>query len=475
MKFIVLAGGSGTRLWPLSRKNFPKQFLKLPVSKENPQESFFQKTIKRLAGYKNSEIFVITNEKYKFYVFNQIDEILRKINSNPKIHVVLEPASKNTAPAIALGVKFALENGASISDVFMICPSDHLISPDEEFLKYIEKAEMLAQKGYIVTFGIIPKKPETGYGYIKVKSKELGIKNKTFHRVESFTEKPDLETAKQYLKQGNYYWNSGMFAFTASLITNEFKKYIPEIGNNLELSYAEFLDKFKEFPEISIDYAIMEKTDKAVLLPLSILWSDIGSWESLYDILEKDEQGNAATSEHIKIDTKNTMILGNKRFIATIALEDTIVVETEDALLIAKKGECQKVKDIVNALSEKGSSLVEEHVVSYRPWGSFTLLEKGERYKIKRITVSPEASLSLQMHHHRSEHWIVVKGTAKVTIGNKEIFVHENESVYVPKSTLHRLENPGKIPLEIIEVQVGEYVEEDDIKRFEDVYGRQNI
>ncbi len=475
MKFIVLAGGSGTRLWPLSRKNFPKQFLKLPVSKENPQESFFQKTIKRLAGYKNSEIFVITNEKYKFYVFNQIDEILRKINSNPKIHVVLEPASKNTAPAIALGVKFALENGASISDVFMICPSDHLISPDEEFLKYIEKAEMLAQKGYIVTFGIIPKKPETGYGYIKVKSKELGIKNKTFHRVESFTEKPDLEPAKQYLKQGNYYWNSGMFAFTASLITNEFKKYIPEIGNNLELSYAEFLDKFKEFPEISIDYAIMEKTDKAVLLPLSILWSDIGSWESLYDILEKDEQGNAATSEHIKIDTKNTMILGNKRFIATIALEDTIVVETEDALLIAKKGECQKVKDIVNALSEKGSSLVEEHVVSYRPWGSFTLLEKGERYKIKRITVSPEASLSLQMHHHRSEHWIVVKGTAKVTIGNKEIFVHENESVYVPKSTLHRLENPGKIPLEIIEVQVGEYVEEDDIKRFEDVYGRQNI
>ncbi len=475
MKFIVLAGGSGTRLWPLSRKNFPKQFLKLPVTKEDSQESFFQKTLKRLSNYKNSEIFVITNEKYKFYVYNQIDEILGKISSNPKIHMVLEPASKNTAPAIALGIKFAMENGASLKDAFMICPSDHLISPDEEFLKYVEKAESLAKKGYIVTFGVVPSKPETGYGYIKVNNKELGVKSKKYYIVKNFTEKPDIETAKQYLKQGGYYWNSGIFAFTASVITNELKKYIPEIGNNLDLSYVEFLEKFMDFPDISIDYAVMEKTDKAVLLPLNILWSDIGSWESLYDILEKDEQGNAVTSEHIKMDTKNTMILGNKRFIATIGVEDTIIVETEDALLIAKKGECQKVKNIVNILSEKGSYLVEEHITSYRPWGSFTLLEKGLRYKIKRITVNPGASLSLQMHHHRSEHWIVVKGTAKVTIADRETFVHENESVYVPKSTLHRLENPGKIPLEIIEVQVGEYVEEDDIKRFEDVYGRQNI
>ncbi len=469
MKFIVLAGGSGTRLWPLSRKNFPKQFLKLPVSNEDSNESLFQKTIRRLSNYKDSEIFVITNERYKFYVLQQIDEVLREITFKPKIHTVLEPAAKNTCPAIALGVKFALENSASMNDIFLVCPSDHLISPDKEFLQYIEKAEELARMGYILTFGIKPIKPETGYGYIKAK------KDGDIYYVEKFIEKPDRDNAVRFINEGNYYWNSGMFAFTASLFIEELKKYLPEIGNNIDLPYKEFIERFKDFPEISIDYSVMEKTKKAALLPLDIFWSDIGSWEGLYDVLKKDEHGNVALSEHIKIDTKNTMILGNKRFIATIGLEDTLIVETEDALLIAKNGESQKVKEIVNILSEKGLPVVEEHLVSYRPWGSFTLLEKGHRYKIKRITVNPGATLSLQMHHHRSEHWIVVKGTARVITGDKEQFIHENESIYVPKSTLHRLENPGKIPLEVIEVQVGEYVEEDDIKRFEDIYGRQNI
>ncbi len=470
MKFLVLAGGSGTRLWPLSRKNFPKQFLKLPTE-GNCCESFFQKTLKRLYLYKDAEIFIVTNERHKFYVINQLEEISKKLTKKPVFEIILEPTSKNTAAAIALTLKYAMQKGIAPEEVFFVCPSDHLIKPDEKFISYIKASEEIAKRGYIVTFGIKPTRAETGYGYIKVKMPE----RETFYRVEKFVEKPDIETAKKYIKDGNYFWNSGMFAFRVDTIVEEFKKCSPELGKIFDRPYEKVLNDFHNLPDISIDYAIMEKTDKAALLPMNIFWSDIGSWESLYEILEKDSAGNAVIGDSLNMETKGSLIVGNKRLITTLGLKDTVVVETEDALFIAKKGECQKVKEIVKILSEKASPQIEEHTTVYRPWGSFTLLEKGHRYKIKRITVNPGASLSLQMHHHRSEHWVVVKGTAKVKIGEKEQFVHENESIYVPKSTLHRLENPGKIPLEIIEVQVGEYVEEDDIKRFEDAYGRQNI
>lgn len=470
MKFIILAGGSGTRLWPASRKNFPKQFLKISLL-DKKEESFFQKTLRRLLSY-GTEIFIVTNEKHRFYVLNQTDEVLKELKNTGTVDIVLEPVQRNTAPAIALGIKYALEKKASPREIFFVCPSDHLIHPDEKFLSYIKQAEDTAKKGYIVTFGIKPLRAETGYGYIKANI-QSGIK--PFYEVESFVEKPDTETAKKYFEEGCYFWNSGIFVFRADVMIEELNKYSPELGKILKKPYQKITKDFQNLPDISIDYAVMEKTDRAVLIPLDIFWSDIGSWESFYEILDKDEKGNAIMAEALNIDTEGSLIVGDKRLIATIGLKDIVVVETEDALLIARKGECQKVKEVVKILSEKAYPQVEEHLTVYRPWGSYTLLEKGLRYKIKKITVNPGQTLSLQMHHHRSEHWVVVKGTAKVRIGDSEQFVHENESVYVPKSTLHRLENPGKVPLEIIEVQVGEYVEEDDIKRFEDIYGRSDI
>lgn len=472
MKYIVLSGGSGTRLWPLSRKNFPKQFLKLKLSKDDKSESFFQKTLRRIIFQPESEIFIVTNEKYKFYVLAQIEELLTNTNIRPNLTIALEPEQKNTAPAIAFALKYAMDRGVSEEENFLVLPSDHLISPDSEFSLYVNLANQVAEKGYIVTFGVTPDRPETGYGYIKIKKADS---DRIFYEVEEFTEKPDIQTALRYMKDGLYFWNSGIFAFKANTLIEEFHKYSPQIAEIFSMPMSEVMDKFKYLPSISLDYAIMEQTKKAALIPFKIFWSDVGSWESLYDLLEKDGMENAVSANSLTIDTKKTLIIGDKRLITTIGIDDHIIVETEDALLIAKKGECQKVKDIVEILSEKKSPQVEEHITSYRPWGSFTLLEKGERYKIKRITVNPGASLSLQMHHHRSEHWIVVRGTAKVTIEGKESFIHENESIYVPKSTLHRLENPGKIALEIIEVQIGEYIEEDDIKRFEDNYGRSDF
>ena len=470
MKFVILAGGSGTRLWPLSRKSFPKQFLKL-----NENKSLLQKTIERFLKISNFEdIIIMTNKDYKFLVFVELKNSGFNI---PEKNIVLEPDIKNTAPAIALAMKFALEKlEVNQEDVLFVSPSDHIIKPEDKFLKYLKKAEILAKKGYIVTFGIKPDKPETGYGYIKAKNDKQNseLLDLGAFPVEKFTEKPDLKTAKKYLSEGNYFWNSGMFCFSIKTMQEEFAKFEPEIAKIFDLNFEETVKNFSKLPKISIDYAVMEKTNKAVVLPLDIYWSDIGSWNAVYEALDKDEAQNVKIGEIISIDTKKSLILSNKRLVVACGVEDLAIIDTDDAILIIKKDMSQKVRDIVNLLKKDEHPSVLEHKTVFRPWGSYTVLEEGPRYKIKKVVVNPGAKLSLQMHYHRSEHWIVVKGTAKVTIGNKESFVHENESVFVPPTTLHRLENPGKIPLEIIEVQSGEYLEEDDIVRFDDIYGREN-
>ena len=469
MKAVILAGGSGTRLFPLSRKNFPKQFLSIDSSK-----SLFQKTVERcLKAVGNiNDIIIITNNEYQFHVKNQLEDIGIKDFKN----IILEPIGRNTAPAVALAVRYALDKlNVAENETLFISPSDHIISPEDRFVDYVKKADYFAKKGFIVTFGVNPTKPETGYGYI-----EADMPIEEAYKVKQFHEKPDLKTAQKYIMAGNYYWNSGMFTFSIKTILEEFKKHSPDIFNQInEKTFEEVVISFIDMPDISIDYAVMEKTDKAVVLPLNIVWSDVGSWDSVYEVLDKDENENVKVGNVIDIDTKKSLIFGNERIIATVGVEDLMVIETPDVIVIAKKGEGQKIKDLVSVLKSNPNTkeLTEFHKTVHRPWGSYTELEKGERYRIKRITVKPGEMLSLQLHYHRSEHWVVVKGTAKVILedseGNrKEIFVHENESIFVPKTTKHRLVNPGKIPLEIIEVQVGEYVEEDDIVRFEDVYKR---
>ena len=460
MKTLILAGGKGTRLWPLSRELMPKQFIKL-----FGERSLFQRTVERaLLFSKPSEIFVVTNEAYRFRILDDLRELGIEI---PGENILLEPLAKNTLPAI-LWATLKIEEDFGNS-VVAVLPSDHVIEANDAYQEAFERAGELA-KSHLVTFGIKPTRPHTGYGYIKPGEKigELG------YRVAEFKEKPDLETAKRYVESG-YYWNSGMFAFSTSLFIEEVRKHAPDVWEAFEEG-GDIEEVYNRVPEISIDYGVMERTDKAAVVPLNSYWNDLGSFDAIYEALEKDEDGNAVRvsghgAEYINISSARNLVM-TKRLTATIGVEDMIIVDTDDALLIAHRGEAQKVKEVYKLLKEKNDERAFVHRTAYRPWGSYTVLEEGERYKIKRLTVLPGKRLSVQMHYHRSEHWVVVRGTAKVLVGDKEILLRPGESTFIPAGVKHRLENPGKVVLEVIETQIGEYLGEDDIVRFEDDFGR---
>ncbi len=460
MKVIILAGGSGMRLWPLSRQSFPKQFLHFGQS-----HSLLQKTLLRfLKIFPPGDLLIITNQEYAHLVKQQAEEIHRELHSQ----IVLEPEKRNTAPAICLGVKYLQERmGAKENECFLVSSSDHILSPEEFFLEKIGEAQKIASKGYHVIFGIRPTKPETGYGYIRYRKTK-----RDFYEVVEFSEKPSQERAQQFLFSGDYLWNMGIFLFRISTFLEDLALHQAEMHNHLLGKLEQLIHSFPLLPALSIDYALLEYSNKIQVMPVDVSWSDIGSWDGVYDALPKDSAGNIKVGNILDMETKNSLLISDKQLIAAIGIEDLLIIGSDDALLVAKKGHSQKVKALVEQLQGNGSKTAIEHRTIHRPWGLYTILEEGERYKIKRITVDPKQKLSLQLHYHRSEHWVVVQGTAKVTLDDKEILLHENESVYVPKSTAHRLENPGKVPLEIIEAQVGEYVGEDDIVRLDDIYGR---
>ncbi len=459
MKIIILAGGGGSRLFPLSRTRFPKQFLKL-----NGEKSLLAQTIGRFAELvKPSDIVIVTNQEYVHHVKTELIA-----SQAQEAHVLLEPVARNTAPAIALAARYCVDRlGCGLDEVVVVTPADHIIRSVETFTANLRQALNMAKMNKLVTLGVKPDSPETGYGYIQA-GQPLG----SGFAVESFHEKPNRVTAEAYLTGGSYYWNSGMFVFTIGCLMDELRVHQPDIYALSDTVLGTMTDNFAEMPNISIDYAIVEKSKQVVMSPLTTEWSDIGSWDAIFNVLDKDENGNAIQGDCIPIDCSDTLILGHSRLIAGIGLEDLLVVETDDVILVAKKGESQKVKDLVSELTAQGRVEADEHTTIYRPWGHYTVLSSGQGYKMKKIVVNPGQVLSLQMHYHRSEHWIVISGTAKVTIGETQQMVHENESVFVPQTTKHRLENPGRLRLEIIEVQNGSYLGEDDIVRFEDMYGR---
>ena len=469
---VILCGGSGTRLWPLSRKSFPKQFLSI---NENNNKSLLQSTqerIKEIEGIKDP--ILICNEEHRFLVAEQ----MREINIDPSI-ILLEPFGRNTAPAVTLAALKSLQ--LEEDPTLLILSSDHIISDEEKFIKVIAAGLKYTEKERLVTFGIIPKSPETKYGYIKSEEPLLEDQFKG-SKISSFIEKPDLNTARKIIKDKRYSWNSGIFLFKANLILDEIKKFIPEVFNHCEKSLNEELydldfqrlnkQYFFKCPNISLDVAVMEKTNKGMVLPLKAGWTDIGSWDAVWEISNKDKDGNFKKGNVISKNTKNSYLNSEKRLIATIGIDNLIVIETSDVILVANKNQSQEVKEIVNSLKEKGLPEGKEHKKIYRPWGFYESIAEDDRWQVKLINVKPGQKLSLQMHHHRSEHWIVVKGTAKVEIDGKEIIIHENQSSYIPLGSKHRLSNPGKIPLKLIEVQSGSYLGEDDIERFEDNYGR---
>jgi len=459
MKVLILAGGSGTRLWPLSRERFPKQFIKFL----NSGTSLFQETFKRsLFLAEPADIFVITNIKYKYLVMGAVEELGY---SYPDDNILAEPVGKNTLPAICFGLKEAVRKGPDMVAVF---PSDQLIGKGTDFADIIKASLPLAEEA-IVTFGIVPDHPHTGYGYICP-----GAPCRNGFRIESFREKPDQETARKYLSQG-YLWNSGIFLFDSQLFNQELQEHACCIHDAFQQG-DDIGAVFTAIPSgTSMDCGIMEKTNRGAVVPVNIGWNDLGSFDSFFEVFTKDQEDNIASRDHIVIDSRNNLIHSEEgKTVAVVGINDLIIIDKRDALLVCKKDHSQQVKDVVSILNQRHDPRTEYHLEDYRPWGHYTVLEEEKNaYKIKKITVVPGKKISYQLHHHRSEHWIVVRGTALVTIDGVEQFVRAGESIFMRAGQKHRLENPGKTPLEIIEVQMGSYLEEDDIIRFDDDYHRE--
>ena len=476
---VILSGGSGTRLWPLSRQAYPKQFLALAG-----EDTMLQATWLRVAELASAAPLVVANEDHRFMVAEQ----LRQVGCTPAA-IVLEPVGRNTAPAIAVAALQATADGTD--PLLLVLPSDHVIADAAGFRAAVAAATPAAQNGKLVTFGIVPTAAETGYGYIKAASDEStptttaqtqGARASAVRQVAGFVEKPDAATAAQYLASRQYFWNSGMFLFQASRYLAELERHAPAMlaacraafeGAKRDTDFVR-LDKaaFAACPSDSIDYAVMEKTADAAVLPIDVGWNDVGSWSALWQVAQQDGDGNAHHGDVLALDCHDTLAWADRRLVAMIGLRDVVVVDSDDSLLVAHKDHVQEVKAVVAKLKAAGRPESSLHRKVYRPWGAYDSIDMGERFQVKRITVNPGAALSLQMHHHRAEHWIVVSGTAEVTRGDEVLLLSENQSTYIPLGVTHRLRNPGKVALELIEVQSGSYLGEDDIVRFEDVYGR---
>ncbi|WP_315807956.1 mannose-1-phosphate guanylyltransferase/mannose-6-phosphate isomerase [Pseudomonas sp. C9-3] len=465
---VILSGGSGSRLWPLSRKQYPKQFLAL-----TGEHTLFQQTLSRLIFDGMEAPVVVSNQEHRFIVQEQLEALDLKTQS-----ILLEPFGRNTAPAVAIAAMKLMAEGRD--ELLLILPADHVIEDQRAFQRALALATNAAEKGEMVLFGVPANRPETGYGYIKA-GDERGLPDGVI-RVERFIEKPDETRAQQFVEDGGYFWNSGMFLFRASRFLEELKKHDADIYDTCLLALERSqhdgdlisIDAatFECCPDNSIDYAVMEKTRRACVVPLSAGWNDVGSWSSIWEVHDKDDDGNVTMGDVMVHDSHNCLVHGNGKLVSVIGLEDIVVVETKDAMMIAHKDRVQDVKKVVNQLDAAGRSETQNHCQVYRPWGSYDSVDMGGRFQVKHISVKPGARLSLQMHHHRAEHWIVVSGTAQVTCDDKTFLLTENQSTYIPIASVHRLANPGKIPLEIIEVQSGSYLGEDDIERLEDVYGR---
>ena len=469
---IILCGGAGSRLWPLSRTSFPKQFLEI---NKDQSISFFQKTINRIKNYESiGNPIIICNEEYRFIVAEQ----LRKINIKPEA-ILLEPVGRNTAPAITVGCLKAIEN--HLDPFLLVLPADHLINEINTFIKVIDKSLDEVKKGKLITFGITPSKPEIGFGYIQ-SEKELDNNKLKGEKIINFIEKPDLETAKKLVCDKRFSWNSGIFFFKAEIFLQEVIKYKENIyklckksllSNTLDLDFQRIdSNSFSLCENIAVDKAIMEKTNLGVVYPLNAGWNDIGSWQSMWEVSDKDKLGNSIIGKVITDNVNNSYLRSENRLIVAIGLEETIVVETIDAVLIAKKDQAQIIKNIVNKLEINKQPEANFHKTIYRPWGNYSSISEGKNWQVKKIIVEKGESLSLQLHNHRSEHWVVVSGKALIEVDGEKKILNKNESAYIPLGSKHRLSNPGNTPLILIEVQSGDYFGEDDIIRFEDKYGR---